>query len=599
MGNFLNIIKRGRVYLKNNGLGETLRRTKIYLSEKSPRKYKLWIKNCEKSSHRRELKREPLISVCMPVYNPEIKWLKRAVDSILKQSYENWELCIADDASTDGSVKDFLKSLTDSRINVIYRKENGNISKATNTAAEAARGDFIALLDNDDELAPNALLEIALTLDKHPNADVIYSDEDKIDKKGRRFDPFFKPDFSPHTLISLNYISHLGVYRRELLGRLKGLRSQYDGSQDYDLALRAADITDNFYHIPKVLYHWRVLDTSTSADISKKSFAYDAAKRAIEDTIKRRGLRAEVKAVKNSSFYNIEFKPDERDFVSIIIPVKDKPDITENCFKSIYEKTDFKNFEIIAVDNNSSEPETAALFEKYSKRDNFKVLRLDIPFNFSRLNNIAAGFAKGNILLFLNNDTEVISENWLGAIAGACRESDIGCVGAKLLYPNDTIQHCGIVLGAGGLAGSCGIGVHKNERGYFGRYALNYNYSAVTAACLGVKKSLFEKAGGFDESFAVAFNDVDFCLKVKSLGVNNICLSDVCLYHYESLTRGIEDSPEKIKRFNGEIIGLKEKWGKELLLNDPCYNENLSLALDGLFAPVTDRRARRLAEPQI
>ncbi|MCD8158180.1 MAG: glycosyltransferase family 2 protein [Clostridiales bacterium] len=597
MSNLLNGIKRGRTYLKNNGLKETLRRTRIFLSEKNPRKYKLWIRNCEKASYKWDLKSEPLISVCMPVYNPEIRWLKRAVDSVLNQTYENFELCIADDCSTDPRVKKYLESLRDKRIKVIYRQKNGNISEATNTAIEAAEGEFIALLDNDDELAQNALAEIVKTLDKYPEADVIYSDEDKTDKRGKRSEPFFKPDFSPHTLLSLNYISHLGVYRRELVNRFGGLRSEYDGSQDYDLALRAADITDNIYHIPKVLYHWRILDTSTAGDIGKKSYAYDAAKRAVEDTIKRRGLRAEVKAVKNSSFYNVEFKPDNRDFVSIIIPVKDKPEITENCLKSIYEKTNFKNYEVIIIDNNSEEPETLALFEKYRQKNNCKVLRLDMPFNYSRLNNIAAGLAGGNILLFLNNDTEVISENWLGAIAGACRETDIGCVGAKLLYPNDTIQHCGIILGAGGLAGNCGTGIHKNERGYFGRYALNYNCSAVTAACLGVRKSLFEKVGGFDESFAVAFNDVDFCLKVKALGVNNLCLGDVCLYHYESLTRGLEDFPEKMERFKGEIRRFKEKWGEELLLNDPCYSVNMSLDLDNLFKPLTEPGARRLAEP--
>ncbi|MCD8091058.1 MAG: glycosyltransferase family 2 protein [Clostridiales bacterium] len=595
MKNLFYGIKRGKTYLKNNGFKETVRRTRIYISEKLPFKYRLWIKNCEEVSPKTELRREPLISVCMPVYNPDIKWLKRAVDSVLKQSYENWELCIADDRSTDPRVRQFLEGLSDRRMKVVFREENGNISKATNSALAIASGEFAAFLDNDDELAPNALYEAALVINKHPDADLIYSDEDKTDEKNRRFEPFFKPDFSPHTLLSLNYISHLGIYRLELIKSLGGFRSEYDGSQDYDLALRVADISNNIYHIPKVLYHWRLLKTSTAGDVGQKN-SYNAAGLAIEDTIKRRGLMVEVKHVKNSSFYNVEFLPGDDDFVSVIIPVRDKAEITENCLKSIYEKTDFKNFEIIIADNGSESPDTLKLFEKYKKHDNFRVLNISMPFNFSRINNIAASAARGNILLFLNNDTEVISPNWLGAIAGACGAKDAGCVGAKLLYPNDTIQHCGIILGAEGLAANCGMGVHKNERGSFGRYALNYNYSAVTAACLGVKKSLFEKVGGFDEKLAVAFNDVDLCLKVKAAGAHNLCLGQILLYHHESLTRGLEDSPEKVKRFNSEIIRLKKKWGDELLLNDPCYNINLSLSRELLFTPLTDKGARRLVK---
>ncbi len=589
--------KRGLKYLKSNGFKETLRRTAAAVLEKNPQKYNLWMKNCEDLTGRGKLSREPLISVIMPVYNPEIKWLERAVLSVKNQTYGNWELCIADDCSAKAGVKEYLKSIAEERIKVVFCEKNGGISAATNRAAELARGEYLALLDNDDELAPNALFKVAEAINRFGDADLIYSDEDKIDERGIRFEPFFKPDYCPDTLLSLNYISHLGVYKRSVFNAVGGLRSEFDGSQDYDLALRLGDITDRIFHIPCVLYHWRVVKGSTSADVFEKSYAYTAAKKAIEDTVKRRGYMAEVRGVKNSSFFQVCFKPRNDDFASIIIPMRDKAEVTERCLKSIFEKTDFKNYEVILADNGSEEAETFAFFERWEKREGLRIVKINIPFNFSKINNIAAKYAKGNILVFLNNDTEIISNDWLSLLAGEAGRESIGCVGAKLLYPNDTVQHCGIVLGGGGLAGHCGIGAHKNERGYFGRLGVPYNYSAVTAACLCVKRSVFDAVGGFEEDLAVAFNDVDFCLKAQRLGLNNICLPSVMLYHYESLSRGEENSPEKIKRFNREILYMKNKWG-DLLLNDPCYNINLNLPLGLLFTPVPVKGTRRLAEPE-
>lgn len=587
--------KRGITYLKNNGIKETLRRTKVFLREKNPRRYEKWIKCREKSSESCGLGRIPLISVCMPVYDPDVKWLRRAIESVKNQSYAGWELCIADDCSKDESVRELLKEYAEneSRIRLVMREKNGGISEATNSAVGIAKGEYIALLDNDDELATDALLEIAALINENRDADVIYSDEDKIDTRGRRYEPFFKPDYCPDTLLSLNYISHLGVYRKELFDRLGGFRKEYDGSQDYDLALRFADVTHRIYHIPKVLYHWRVIKGSTSADMGEKSYAYKAARAALEDTIRRRGYSAEVLPVKNSDFFEVRFFPGKY-YASIIIPVKDKAEVTERCLNSIYEKTDINKFEIIIADNGSVERETAELFEKYRKYPNFHVLRLDMPFNFSRINNIAARSAKGDILVFLNNDTEVIWEDWLDRMAGEALRPETGCVGAKLLYPNEKVQHCGIILGALGLAGHIGIGADRNDKGYFGRYVLPYNCSAVTAACLAVRKSLFLQAGGFDEGLAVAFNDVDFCLKVMDLGVNNIVLPSVELFHHESLSRGSDEAPEKKERFHSEIRYLKEKWGEDRLLGDPCYNMNMSLYK--LFLPSVQERDRKIVD---
>ncbi len=548
-------------------------------------RYKKWLSNNEAynaAKVKKEIdgfKYKPLISVVMPVYNVEEKWLSACIDSITGQFYENWELCIADDCSDDENVRKTLESYknADSRIKVVYREKNGHISRATNSALGIAQGEYIALADNDDELAPFALYEAVKLINAHPNADLIYSDEDKIDENGNRTEPHFKPDFSPHTLLSSNYISHLGIYRKSIVDDIGGFRTGYEGSQDYDLVLRFCEKTKNIYHIPKVLYHWRILPGSTALSGGEKSYAYVAGKKALKDAVERREYDAEVRYIENIRYYDLALKPRKGDRVSIIIPTKDRADMLEKCLKSIYEKTEGIDFEIIVADNNSSRKETFDLFEKYkAEKDNFKVISLPFPFNFSKINNEAARIAEGNLLLFLNNDTEVINNDWLSRMAGFADLPDAGCVGAKLFYPDDTIQHAGVILGIGGVANHAGLRAYKDDNGYFGRYSVTCNYSAVTAACMMIKKELFFRVGGFEEKLAVAFNDIDLCLRVAELEKYNIFVPHARLYHYESVSRGREDSAEKMERFMQEVDYMKEKWG-DRLKNDRFYSRNFSL----------------------
>ena len=586
----LNNIRKGFNYFKCYGLKQTFYKIKSKLNEKnisydSEKAYQKWIEKNENYNVNKvkddisNFTYKPKISIIIPVYNVEEEWLRKCIDSVRNQYYDNWELCLADDNSTVKHIKPLLKEYRDKdkRIKVVFRQKNGHISKASNSALKLATGEFIALLDNDDELPLFALYEVVKLLNEHPQADLIYSDEDKIDTKGKRKDPHFKPDWSPDTLLSCNYITHLGVYRKEIIDDIGGFRVGYEGSQDYDLVLRFTEKTDEILHIPKILYHWRLIEGSTSVDISGKNYAYKAGFKALEDTIKRRKYNAEVKEVGGIPFYNIIFKPAEKDFVSIIIPTRDKSDILSKCLESIYEKTHFKRFEVIVVDNGSSEKETFKIFNKYQREyNNLKVLKLNIPFNFSKLNNKAAELAKGNLLLFLNNDIEVITQGWLEIMVGQARRSKVGAVGAKLLYPDNKVQHAGVILGMGGVAAHANQFLSADNAGYFARNKVNYNYSAVTAACLIVKKSIFKEVNGFEEELAVVFNDIDFCLKIIEKDYYNLFLPGIELYYHESKSRGKEDTPEKLKRFNDEVNYMNEKWRK-LLDNDPFYNPNLSL----------------------
>lgn len=584
-------IRNTFIFLKREGLTNTIARIKLTLSKAKNNAnkgydpqlaYKKWIIQNETydikevNKNITKFKNKPLISILMPVYNVEEKWLRKCINSVIEQFYENWELCIADDCSTMKSVENVLKEYEkkDKRIKVVYRSENGHISRATNSALEIAKGEYVALLDNDDEIPKFALYEVVKEINKNPSVDLIYSDEDKISLLGERIDPHFKPNFSPDTLLSSNYISHFGVYRKKIVDEIGGFRIGYEGAQDYDLVLRFTEKTNNVAHIPKILYNWRIIPGSTALGGGEKSYAVVAGYKALQDTIKRRKYNAEVDYLEDIPYYDVKFMPKKDDFVSIIIPTKDKADVLEKCLKSIYEKTIWNKYEIIVVDNNSNESETFELFEKYkNKYDNFRVLTLPIPFNYSKINNEAAKIAKGNLLLFLNNDVEVITEDWLERMAGYAGREEVGCVGAKLFYPNNTIQHAGVLLGVGGVANHTGLNAVKEDNGYFARNSINYNYSAVTAACLMVKKSVFEEVNGFEEKLQVAFNDVDFCIRVLKSGRNNVYLSKVQLYHYESISRGKEDSPEKIERFKGEIKYMREHWS-EVLDNDAFYSPN-------------------------
>lgn len=582
-------LKKFILYIKKNGIKKAIIKAKDKfngnIKNDFSELYNNWIKENESydvnkiNAELENFRHSPKISIIMPVYNVEEKWLRKCIESVQNQYYRNWELCIADDKSTYDYIRPLLEGymLKDNRIKVVFREVNGHISKASNSALELADGEYIALLDNDDELPPFALYEVVKLINEKPDADLIYSDEDKIDEKGNRIDPHFKPDWSPDTLLSSNYISHLGVYRTSIIKKIGGFRVGYEGSQDYDLILRFTEKTNNIYHISKVLYHWRMVEGSTALGGENKGYAYKAGLKALEDAIFRRKYDARVVEAKDVPYYNVIFNYYKEDFVSIIIPTRDRADILETCLESIYTKSIFKNYEIIIVDNGSIEEETFRLFSKY-KEDyaNFRVIKVDIPFNYSKLNNEGVKVAKGNLLLFLNNDIEVISKDWLDKMVGQARRSEIGVVGSKLYYPNNRIQHAGVVLGMGGIAGHAHLMADKYEFGYYARLKVNYNYSAVTGACMMIKRTVFEQVGGFEENLAVAFNDIDLCIRIMNEGYYNIHLADVELYHHESISRGKEDSEDKLRRFNLEIKYMTDKW-KDVLENDLYYNKNLSL----------------------
>lgn len=521
---------------------------------------------------------QPLISIIMPVYNVEEVYLRACIESILAQYYKNFELCIADDASTNIDIKVVLDEYAnnDSRVKVVYREKNGHISAASNSAIEIANGEYLAFIDNDDVLKPEALYEMVKKINENPELDLIYSDEDKISANGEiRLDPFFKPDWSPDSFLGHMYMCHFIMYRRSIVNELGGLRIGYEGAQDYDLALRFIDKTQKIGHVAKILYHWRMIPTSTASGTGAKNYAFEASLKAKQDYLDRNQYDGIIEADYEKSITNIFYQPKKEDKVSIIIPTRDHAEDVENCINSIYEKSTWRNFEIILVDNGSTDEASLNLFRTYAKKyDNFKILRLDIPFNYSTLNNEAANIATGEYLLFLNNDTEVITDNWLERMIGQASLPYTGAVGAKLYYPDDTVQHAGVVA-MNGMPGHTFHGYKRGDYGYFARMLLNYNYLAVTAACMLVQKQKFFQVGGFDEQFIVAFNDVDLCLKLYNAGYHNVSLATVELYHYESKSRGYEDTKEKQLRFQNETKCLQEKWPK-LLWEDPYYNENFS-----------------------
>ncbi|EIX2406853.1 glycosyltransferase family 2 protein [Enterococcus faecalis] len=578
--------KKGFKYMAKNGISHTIQRAKIE-KLRNQASYPNWLARNEvldieaMTQEIATFHYQPKISIAMPVYNVEEKWLRLCIDSILNQVYTNWELCMADDASTDPNVKKILTEYQqlDERIRVVFREQNGHISEATNSALAIATGEFVALLDNDDELAINAFYEVVKVLNENPELDLIYSDEDKIDMDGNRSDPAFKPDWSPDLLLGTNYISHLGVYRRSILEEIGGFRKGYEGSQDYDLVLRFTEKTtkERITHIPKVLYYWRMLPTSTAVDQGSKGYAFEAGLRAVQDALVRRGINGHATHGAANGLYDVYYDIESEKLVSIIIPTKNGYKDVQRCVSSIIEKTTYQNYEIIMADNGSTDPKMHELYAEFEQQlpGRFFVESIDIPFNFSTINNRAAKKAHGEYLLFFNNDTEVITENWLTLMVSFAQQERIGCVGAKLLYPNNTVQHAGVILGLGGVAGHGHYGYPHGDLGYFGRLAINVNYSAVTAACLLMKKADFDAVGGFEEAFTVAFNDVDLCLKVQALGRDNVWLHEAELYHFESQTRGYDDKGKKKKRFEQEKVMMEEKWGP-LIENDPFYNPNLT-----------------------
>ena len=545
--------------------------------------YLRWLSNHENTINYEKFDYNPLISIVVPVYNADREVLEACIDSVLNQSYDNLEICLADDHSTKTETIECLKEYEkkDNRIKVVYREKNGHISEATNSAIEISTGEFIGLLDNDDVLHKDALYEVVKVLNKDKKIDMIYSDEDKIDLNGKRYFPHFKPDFSPDTLLSSNYICHFTVLRKKIVLEIGGFRGEYNGSQDYDMILRCIELSspEKIYHLPKVVYHWRMHANSTAADPESKLYCYEAGERAIQDHLKRVGYEATVKMYKPFyGYYHVYYTIKDNPLVSVIIPNKDGKETLKRCIDSLFNVNEYKNIEVIVVENNST---TSEIFDYYKEvqaaHGNVHVVTWPgRTFNYSAINNFGVKEAKGEYLLFLNNDTEMIARDSITELVGHCQLPYTGAAGAKLLYEDDTVQHAGVIIGLGGVANNAFQHIGKMEPGYMQRPLVCANYSAVTGACMMVKKELFEKVNGFDEDLAVAYNDVDLCLKLRQLGLYNVCDAFSLWHHYESISRGYEDTPEKKARLEKESEIFRNKWPEIFAKGDPYYSPNFS-----------------------
>lgn len=573
-----------------NGTSDSKIRPDIALPEVDRNDYTEWLcrydtlKDADRvkiQSNIADFQAKPLISVVMPVYNPPISFLDEAIQSVRRQLYPNWELCIADDASTDPAVRETLARhcREDHRIKVVYRDQNGHISRASNSALELAQGEFVALFDHDDLLAEHALYWVAEAINRHPDAGLIFSDEDKINESNRRYDPYFKCELNYELLLAQNMVSHLGVYRTEVVRDLGGFRVGFEGSQDYDLVLRVLEKLkpEQIVHIPRILYHWRAIAGSTALAAGEKNYAVEAGRKAVADHLKRNGINAEVMPAPEVPTLNrVRFScPSPQPLVSLIIPTRDRTDLLGMCLDSLIQRTTYENYEVIIVDNGSVEAATQQLFERLPK-ERFSILRDESPFNFSALNNKAAQLARGELLCLMNNDIEILTPDWLEEMVSFAVRPDIGCVGARLWYPDGSLQHGGILLGIGGVGNHAHYKVGRHNPGYFGRAFLHQSFSAVTAACLLVRRDVFDVVGGLDEQLAVAFNDVDFCLRVRDAGYRNVWTPYAEMNHHESASRGVEDTPEKQIRFFNEVSFVQSRWDAKLF-NDPAYSPNLTL----------------------
>ncbi len=540
--------------------------------------YETWITMLEANeSYDEKFEYNPKISILVPVYNVLDRHLIPCIESVLNQVYTNWELCLADDCSSWDSVRETLaKYEGNEKIKIVYRTENGHISRSTNSALEIATGEFVAFMDCDDVLRPNALYEVVKKLNEDPNLDFIYSDEDKIDDDGsNRHMPHFKPDWSPDTLMSHMYTCHFGVYRRSIANEIGGLRAGYEGAQDYDFTLRFTEKTNKIAHIDKILYHWRERKESTALDPSAKPYIFEAAKKSKEDALERRGLKADLEMVDIMYQYRVNYISQTNPLVSVIIPSKDNYKVLKRCIETLYEITRYRNFEVILVDNGSND-ENKKLYQGLADKYKFKYIYEKMDFNFSRMCNNGAKEAKGEYYLFLNDDIEIINEEWLERMVGHAELEHVGAVGAKLLYPNSKlIQHIGVINIANGPVHAF-AGLSDDNIYYFGRNKIDYNWLTVTAACLLVKASKFEQVNGFNEEMPVTYNDVEFCFKLVEAGYYNVVRNDVILYHHESVSRGDDLlSKEKFNRLMSEQNYMYELH-PEFKNYDPFYNSNLA-----------------------
>lgn len=523
----------------------------------------------------------PMISIVMPTYNSDVRFLNLAIESVRRQLYPFWELCIVDDASTDPDVVDALKqhALIDRRIRLVLSAYNSGISGATNQAIDEVSGDWVCFMDHDDELHPLALARVVASIRKSSDIELIYTDEDKITEDGVRCSPHFKTNYNYELLLSQNYFCHLVCIRNDLLQRTGRLNSNFDGAQDYEFVLRLIENTDpkKIYHLAKICYHWRILPNSTSSTVDAKPAAIDRAVEAVSEHLQRRGV---VARVCNDGIYNrVKFMlPSPSPMVSIVIPTKNKRYLLERCVNSVLEKTVYENFELVVVDNGSDESDVDEFYQEVKNRcgEKLKIISAPVEFNFSTLVNIGVDQSDGEYVVLLNNDTEVIEPLWLNELVSVAAQPSVGAVGAKLLYSNGLVQHAGVVLGIGGVAGHSHKFLDADDGGYFGRAKLLRAASAVTGACLMIKRAIWQQLGGFDERLKVAFNDVDFCIRVLKAGYRNVFSPHALLFHHESVSRGYEDTAEKMHRFNSEVKFMLDMWGDDLKC-DVYHNPNLSL----------------------
>lgn len=576
-------------YIRQNGWKRFIIRAAERLTGKGPGSidYQEWRLQHLPTQQQLQAQREkvfayqPKFSVVVPLYKTPENYLLEMIRSVQNQTYANWELCLSDGSGKDTPLRDVLTRLMkeDSRIRVFFGDEPLKISENTNVAIQNATGEYLVFMDHDDLLPEDALYECAAAINEYPDIDLLYTDEDKVSMNGKDyFQPHFKSDYNPDLLCSMNYINHLCVVKRSLQQEVGLLRGEFDGAQDYDFVWRCCERAKRIYHIPKVLYHWRAHMDSTAENPESKLYAFEAGKRAVQAHYDRVGLPATVEHGEYLGLYRTTYHWEEKPLVSIIIPNKDHIEDLDQCIQAILKKATYRNFEFIIIENNSTEQETFAYYDRIQKEEpSVHVVYYKGDFNYSKINNFGVQYAKGSYYLLLNNDTELINPSFLEEMLGYCMRPDVGIVGARLFYEDDTVQHAGVVIGIGGIAGHTFLGAARNANGYFSRIICAQDYSAVTAACMMVKKEAFEKAGGLTEALKVAFNDIDFCLKVRRCGYLVVYNPYAELHHYESKSRGYEDTPEKVARFQSEILEFQKRWPEILEKGDPYYNVNLSL----------------------
>lgn len=584
----VNLCRKSYRYLKRKGFKQFTKRVSDVVLGIDSISYERWrrkygVTRQELARQREEhFEREPKFSIVVPLYRTPEKFLKELIRSVEEQTYANWELVLSDGSGADSPLAALLEELgKKEKIRVLRHQQQLHISENTNEALAAATGNFIAFCDHDDLLSPDALYECAKLLNEKPETELIYSDEDKVDGAGRKFfEPHFKSDYNPELLCGMNYFCHLVVVKRELADRVGGLDPAYDGAQDYDYVLRCTEQTgpEQIGHIPKILYHWRSHQESTAENPESKKYAFQAGCRAVQAHYDRLGIRATVREGRYPGLYETDYEILGEPLISILIPNKDHLADLMKCIHSIEEKSDYRNYEYIVIENNSTEPETFQGYKKLEEENpRVKVVYYEGEFNFSDINNFGAKYASGDYYLLLNNDTEIIAPDCLRQLLGPCQRPEVGIVGAQLYYEDDIIQHAGVVLGFGGIAGHAFIGEKRGDNGYFSRIICAQNYSAVTAACMMVKASVYREVGGMSTDLRVAFNDIDFCMKVRAAGKLIVYNPRAELYHYESKSRGLENTQEKIERFNREVAQFLDRWGDQVKSGDPYYNPNLSL----------------------